>query len=46
MALGFTQPLTEMSTINLPWEGGRKPGRRVGQTLRHLRDADRSGRAV
>jgi hypothetical protein len=30
MALGSTQPLTEMSTRNLP--GGRKGGRRVGLT--------------
>jgi hypothetical protein len=31
MALGSTQPLTEMSTWNTSWKGG-KSGRRVGLT--------------
>jgi len=30
MALGSTQPLTEMSTRNISWEGGGKGGRSVG----------------
>jgi hypothetical protein len=34
MALSFTQPLTEMSTRNLPgWGGGAKGGRRVRLTI-------------
>jgi hypothetical protein len=32
MALGLTQPLTEMSTRNLPGGGGKKNGRRIGLT--------------
>jgi hypothetical protein len=32
MALGSTQPLTEMSTRNLPGGGGAKGGRRVRPT--------------
>jgi hypothetical protein len=32
MALGSTQPLTEMSTRNISWGGGGKGGRYVGLT--------------
>jgi hypothetical protein len=36
MALGSNQPLTEMSTRNLPWGGGAKSCRRVRLTTLSL----------
>ena len=37
MAVGSTQPLTEMSTRNISWGGRSKGGRCVGLTTYHLR---------